>query len=196
MHRTIGAGDALLPLLEALEELCNLGDQSVIECLSRYAPSWLLQLPWVVSGDELQDLQRKAVASGQERMLREIAQAIEQLTYQHTLIVCLEDLHWSDYSTLAVIAYLARRRQAAKLLILATFRSEAVSEDKHPVSTTRNELLLHKLCRELPLTLLSETRDERLSGNTLPCQPIPRHPGTALIPTHGWQSAIHGQHRR
>ena len=168
-----GAGDALLPLLEALEELCNLGDQSVIECLSRYAPSWLLQLPWVITGDELQDLQRKTVASGQERMLREIAQALEQLTHAHTLIVCLEDLHWSDYSTLAVISYLARRRQAAKLLILATFRSEAVSEGNHPVSTTRNELLLHKLCRELHLALLSETATSDYLATRFPVNQFP-----------------------
>ena len=45
-----------------------------------------------------------------ERMLREMAEAIEAITAEAPLILVLEDLHWSDYSTLDLVAYLARRR--------------------------------------------------------------------------------------
>ena len=168
------AGHALLPLLAAIEELCSIGGKSVIECLSRYAPSWLLQLPWDISDDQIQTLQRKVVASGQERMLREIAQAIEQLTRQHTLILVLEDLHWSDYSTLAVISYLARRRQPARLLLLATFRADSVAVQDHPVRTTCNELLMHNLAAEIPLPLLDKTATSDYLAARFPGHQFPK----------------------
>ena len=42
------------------------------------------------------------------------------------LVLVLEDLHWSDYSTLNVLAMLARRREPARLLVLGTYRPEDV----------------------------------------------------------------------
>jgi hypothetical protein len=41
-----GAGEANMPILDALERLCKLAsDSEMIEALRRYAPSWLLSLP-------------------------------------------------------------------------------------------------------------------------------------------------------
>jgi hypothetical protein len=48
-----------------------------------------------------------------ERMLRELAEAVEVLTAERPLVLVLEDLHWSDMSTLEWLAYVARRRGAA-----------------------------------------------------------------------------------
>jgi predicted ATPase len=52
-------------------------------------------------------------------MLREMAEAIEAMAAQAPLILVLEDLHWSDYSTLDLVAYLARRRDPARLMMMA-----------------------------------------------------------------------------
>jgi predicted ATPase len=50
-------------------------------------------------------------------MLREMAEAVEAITVGSPLIVVLEDLHWSDYSPLDLISYLARRRDATRVLV-------------------------------------------------------------------------------
>ena len=42
-------------------------------------------------------------------MLREMAEALEQLTAGTPLVLVLEDLHWADYSTLDLLSALARR---------------------------------------------------------------------------------------
>ena len=42
-------------------------------------------------------------------MLREMAEALFALTAEQGLVLVLEDLHWSDTSTLELLAYLARR---------------------------------------------------------------------------------------
>jgi predicted ATPase len=49
-------------------------------------------------------------------MLREIAEAIEAISAETPLIIVLEDLHWSDYSTVDLVAYLARRTDRARLM--------------------------------------------------------------------------------
>ncbi len=48
------------------------------------------------------------------------------------VLIVLEDLHWADRPTLALLSHLARSRDPARLLILGTFRSEEVADD-HPL---------------------------------------------------------------
>lgn len=60
-------------------------------------------------------------------MLRELAEAIETLTPEQELIIVLEDLHWSDASTMDWLTYVAQRRTPARLLVLGTYRpTEAI----------------------------------------------------------------------
>jgi len=42
-------------------------------------------------------------------MLRETAEALVALPAEQGLVLVQEDLHWSDTSTLELLAYLARR---------------------------------------------------------------------------------------
>jgi tetratricopeptide (TPR) repeat protein len=72
------------------------------------------------------------------------------------LVLLLEDLHWSDPSTLELIATIARRTEPARLLILGTYRPVEMLAGDHPLRTTKEELELHQHCIELRLPLLSE----------------------------------------
>jgi predicted ATPase len=89
-------------------------------------------------------------------MLREMAEALEALTTVRPLILVLEDLHWSDPSTLELLSFLARRRQAAQLLVIGTYRPIEVLANGHPLRAVTQELQLHHHCEELLLWLLSE----------------------------------------
>ena len=55
-------------------------------------------------------------------MLRELAEALEVLTADRALVLVLEDLQWSDHSTVEALAYLAQRPEPARLLVLGTYR--------------------------------------------------------------------------
>src|SRR5262249_21683440 len=72
------------------------------------------------------------------------------------LVLVLEDLHWSDYSTLDLISYLARRSDPACLFVVGTYRPVEVVVTEHPLKTVKRELQAHNLCREIPLEYLSE----------------------------------------
>jgi DNA-binding SARP family transcriptional activator len=63
----------------------------------------------------------------QQRLFEALAQTFEALAKQRPLLVVLEDLHWAGASSLAAIEYLARRAASQSLLVVATYRTEAVA---------------------------------------------------------------------
>src|SRR5882724_7433839 len=152
-----GAGEAYRPVLEAVGRVCRgPGGPALGGLLRQQAPTWLVQMAGLVPEGELEALQRCVAGATQERMLRELIEALEGLTAEQPLVLVLEDLHWSDPSTLDLIAVLARRREPARLLVLGTYRPPEVRRQDHPLQTITRELQLHGYCVELPLTMLSE----------------------------------------
>jgi len=152
-----GVGEAYLPILESLGRLCREPDgQHLIELLSQHAPTWLVQMPALLNPDETEALHRKTAGATRERMLRELAEALEIITAQRLLILWLEDLHWSDVSTLDWLAFVARRQEPARLLVLGTYRPVDVMAREHPLKTVKQELQLHGHCQELALDFLHE----------------------------------------
>lgn len=151
-----GAGEAYLPVLEALTRLCR-GRQGkkVLAILNQYAPTWLVQMPSLLNDVELQNLQRKAQGAGRERMLREMADALEALAIETPVTLLLEDLHWSDHSTLDLIGLLARRRESARLMIVGTYRPAEAIVSGHPLRALKQDLHAHGQCEELALNFLS-----------------------------------------
>jgi len=78
------------------------------------------------------------------------------LAAETPIALWLQDLHWSDASTLDWLAYVARRPGAARLLVVGTYRPSEVTEGRHPLPAVRDELALHGRCREIALDLLDE----------------------------------------
>lgn len=151
-----GAGEAYMPVLEALERLCRRADgKRLLAVLGQHAPSWLAQLPSLLEPGELEALQRRIQGVTRERMLREMVKALEALTAQVSLVLVLEDLQWSDHSTLALLSVLAQRQEAARLLVLTTYRPADISNVDHPLAALSQELHLHRQCGELSLAFLS-----------------------------------------
>ena len=150
-----GGSEAYMPWLDAFSRLCR-EQNSCIALLRRHAPMWLAQMPWLVDETERLALQRETTGATRARMLREMAQAIDALTAEKPLVLALEDLHWSDYSTLDLIAYVARRREPARLMLIGTFRPVEVILSGHPLKAVKHELESHQFCEELALDFLSE----------------------------------------
>jgi predicted ATPase/DNA-binding winged helix-turn-helix (wHTH) protein len=152
-----GGGEAYLPLLEALGQMGRTPDGAqLVALLRQQAPSWLLQLPALVAPSEYEALQRYAGATTRERMLRELAEAVEVLTATRPCVLVLEDLHWSDTATIEWLAYVARRREPARLLLLGTYRPVDAIVRAHPVRSMMQELTVHGYGTELCLQEWSE----------------------------------------
>src|SRR5262245_36976573 len=105
-----GAGEAYLPVLEALGRVCQEPrGAALLPVLEQHAPTWLAQMPGLLNAKALQAMQGRVVGATQQRMLRELTEAVEVLTSSRPLLLVLQDLHWSDYATLDLLTYLARR---------------------------------------------------------------------------------------
>jgi DNA-binding winged helix-turn-helix (wHTH) protein len=89
-----GTGEAYLPVLEALGRLCRGPEGAYIRAwLRQHAPSWLAQMPALLPDAERETLQRQTQESTQQRMLRELTEALEVLTVERPLVLVFEDLH-------------------------------------------------------------------------------------------------------
>ena len=152
-----GAAEPFLPVLDGFSRLLrSSGGTQALDILRHQAPMWLAQMPSLISQSERDVLQAHVAGSSRERMLREMAGAIESLTSLTPLLLVLEDLHWSDYSTLDLVSYLSRRNDSAQLMIVGTYRPVDVILNDHPLKSVKRELQAHNLCRELPLEYLAE----------------------------------------
>jgi hypothetical protein len=167
-----GTSEAYLPVLEAIGRLGRQQAQ-VVDVLRAHAPMWLLQLPSLVSASDQEALTREVLGATSERMLREMGEALEALTANLPLVLILEDLHWSDYSTLDLISYLARQRQAAQLMLIGTYRPVELMVSRHPLSAVKRELLAKQQCEELPLEYLSETAIAKYLSVRFPANRFP-----------------------
>ena len=151
-HEQLNQGEAYLPVLEALGELCRpSGGILMRKLLRQYAPTWLLQLPALLEPEQYEVLRAETIGATPERMLREMAEALEAMSAEHTLVLVLEDLHWSDRATLDLIAYLGRRRRPARLLLLGLFRPNDALQQDHPLNSLLPDLRVQQRCVDLPL---------------------------------------------
>ncbi len=173
-----GEGEAYLPVLDALSGLCRGAQGShVREVLDSAAPTWLLQLPLLLEPPDLEALRLRTVGASAERMLRELGDAVEMLSADQPVVLVWEDLHQSDRSTPEVLAYLARRREPARLMIVATYRSPEVVAPSHPMRSLVRDLRAQGDCGFLPLDLLTRTAVAAYLGERL----APSRPSAALV---------------
>jgi len=152
-----GGKEAYYPMLESLGQLTRNPDgNSVIQTMAKRAPTWLIQFPSLVKPEHRDSLQREILGATRERMVREICEALESITSEVPLILIFEDLHWCDLSTLDLISALARRREAAKLMLLCTYRPVDVVLSNSSLKGLKRDLQVHDLCSEITLERLEE----------------------------------------
>ncbi len=169
-----GPGEPYLPVLDAVSGLCR-ARPDVLGILQAHAPSWLGQLPSLALAGPAEPLP----VTTPERMLREIVEALEAVTANEALLLVIEDINWSDRSTLDLIEALAYRRYPARLLVVATCREADAATSSHPAHTLARTLSFRGLGEEIVLGPLDEAAVEACLASRFPGAPPP--PGLARV---------------
>ncbi|WP_309095639.1 AAA family ATPase [Streptomyces sp.] len=91
------------------------------------------------------------------RLFELTARLLERVSAEHTVVLALEDLHWSDASTRHLLSYLFRTLRTGRLVVLATYRSDDIHR-RHPLRPLLAELDRLRTVRRLELARF--TRDE------------------------------------
>ncbi|HEX6026165.1 MAG TPA: BTAD domain-containing putative transcriptional regulator, partial [Solirubrobacter sp.] len=150
----VGASLPYLPLVDAFRPLRGTHVLDGLQELSRVLPG-----------------SRVPTASlSQLHLFEEVRTALERVA---PVVLVIEDVHWADRSTLDLLAYLAHTVREARVLVVATWRQDAVRRNE-PLRTLTSELRRRRLAFTLnlgPLTHLQlATLIERMSDEPLPPQ--------------------------
>jgi tetratricopeptide (TPR) repeat protein len=89
------------------------------------------------------------------------------------VLLVVEDLHWADRPTLALLSHLARTLEPARLVILGTYRADEVTAGDHPMQAVLSELRRDDSLTELALSGLEEDDVARLCEAAFPFEPGP-----------------------
>jgi tetratricopeptide (TPR) repeat protein len=90
----------------------------------------------------------------QNRLFEAVSQFITNISREAPLLVVLDDLQWTDPSSLLLLHYMARGVQKTPLLLLGAYRSTDI-DAKHPLSPVLTELNRERLPQSIQLKRMS-----------------------------------------
>ncbi|HEX2995243.1 MAG TPA: AAA family ATPase [Anaerolineales bacterium] len=121
--------------------------QSSAPQLVKLFPELTAHLPHLTAAPNPDPRQEK------QRLFQAFIQTITELARDQALIVVIEDLHWSDSTSLEFLLQLARRLPPQPILLLATYRSEETTPE---LTHLLAQLDRERLATEFALKRLSQ----------------------------------------
>jgi len=109
----------------------------------------------------------------QNRLFEAVSQFITNVSQETPLLVILDDLQWTDPSSLLLLHYLARGMHKTPLLLLCAYRSTEV-DDRHPLTPVLAELNRERLPQEIQLKRMSLSDVSELIKNILEQEDVPK----------------------
>lgn len=155
------AGIPYFPFTEAFNAyLSSLRDERVKSNLNRQLgiAGWLRGPAIRHKAEQVEFLSTPEIE--RDRTFEAAARALLQLSDQEPTVLFLDDLHWADRLSLALLNYLSRKCRNSHLLIIGTYRPEELiqttEEKHHPLAET-----MFSMSREDLLTKLELDRIKR-----------------------------------
>lgn len=94
-------------------------------------------------------------AEGRLRLFDCIARYLQRLAATHGMLLFIDDLHWADRDTLALMHYLLRNLRSEPLMILAAYRDVELGR-AHPLAETLVQWHRERLAHRVSLGRLAE----------------------------------------
>ena len=152
----LAGSEGYLPILEALTGLVksNIGDP-IRQLMKLVAPTWYVQVV-PVSDDDFSDakIRDEAKVTSQERMKREFAALLWEMSQIRPLILFLDDLHWADVSTIDLLSYIGNQLEKMSLLLLVGYRPTELLLSQNKFDQVKLNLQARQLCSEISLEFL------------------------------------------
>lgn len=97
----------------------------------------------------------------QQRLFWDVSGFVQALAEEHPVALLLDDLHWSDASSLKLVHHLARQTRDDRVLMVGTYRDVEVSR-QHPLEATLRDLTREGLVERIDVRRLDATETRRL----------------------------------
>jgi DNA-binding CsgD family transcriptional regulator len=143
------------PIVAALRSLTRDGDP-VLDELGPVTRAGLASLlPELADPNASPFADREDLAQG--RVFEALLTLLDRLGRDEPVVLAVEDLHWADHSTRALLVFLARSLRAERVLVVASYRPDELHR-RHPLRSLLAELERAPRSRRIELAPL--TRDE------------------------------------
>jgi adenylate cyclase len=108
----------------------------------------------------------------QNRLFEAVSQFVTNISRETPLLVVLDDLQWTDPSSLLLLHYLARGVQKTPLLLLGAYRSTDI-DAKHPLTPVLAELNRERLPESFQLKRMSLSDISEMIKGSLEQEDVP-----------------------
>jgi len=107
-----------------------------------------------------------------DQVFAAVSKTLQTIAAQVPVVLFLEDIHWADSASLALLHYIARAiHDSERVLVLATFRSEELTSDAeghpHPLAETLRMMRREELFTEITLQSLSQDNVSKMAENMI-----------------------------
>ncbi len=114
---------------------------------------------WLAGPSQSERLQNLTPQGWQDLAVAAITKALVAISEKKTTILFIDDLHWADSASLSLLHYIARSISSARVLVLATYRSEELGPDveghAHPFLETLRMMRRENVLKEIKLSSLA-----------------------------------------
>jgi class 3 adenylate cyclase/tetratricopeptide (TPR) repeat protein/DNA-binding XRE family transcriptional regulator len=155
------------PFLEALSRAYTSGSAAVRAALPQHWP-WVARLLPERSIGVPVALEGPASGSSedQQRLFWQVTGFLQALASEHPLALLLDDLHWMDGASLALLLHLARHTRESPILLLGTYRDLEVAPT-HPLAKGIRDLSREHLMERIEVQRLAREGTGALLAATL-----------------------------
>ncbi|MFI5046435.1 MAG: serine/threonine-protein kinase PknK [Acidimicrobiia bacterium] len=162
------------PFVELLEHVARTGAPGEVRAdivnsgtlLTRLVPDMALRFP------DLPDPVRAEPGTERYLVFEAVNSMLSEVAKRAPLLVVLDDLHWADLETIALLGHVVRSAHAAPLLVVGTSRVGEVGPD-HPLAVALADLRRDAIVEEIRLTGLDDDGVAELVSSSLTFDPDP-----------------------
>lgn len=101
----------------------------------------------------------ESVIANRGKLFLSVLDSVEKDSQHNVMIIWLEDLHWADSASVALLHFLARNIRMMNVVMLGTYRPEDIHPDlsgeKHPFQEDLRIMRREEICQEISLKPLS-----------------------------------------
>jgi DNA-binding SARP family transcriptional activator len=162
------------PVIEALRGLMRLPNWPALQADLALPPVWRNEIarlvPELIGATESSPPTAPLPSANESRLWEAFNQLLLDLARRQPVVLLLDDLHWADASTLALLGYLARQSINAPITFLATTR---LVEPRSPLAALLQTLTREDRLVRMPLSRLAADDLQALARHYSPAYSYP-----------------------
>jgi KaiC/GvpD/RAD55 family RecA-like ATPase/tetratricopeptide (TPR) repeat protein len=154
------------PFVEAFKSYFATADSTNVRDEGAEINAWLTGLKQA----EKPEAYRNLTPQGWKDLTFEVvSKTLQSISTEKPTVLFIEDIHWADSASIALLHYISRKISSERILILATFRSEELTADvegyAHPLAEELRLMRRENLFKEIKLANLNPADVTKVAEN-------------------------------